>query len=336
MEYKSVKGYNGWGQIGFLLLFTGVGFIIAVLLQGVMGMSMVPKGTAFDQLPGAMLKAMSDPANVNAIRMMQVLSTLLMLALPAYAFMRLCHSKHWLWLGFSKYLSPVQVLLGIVIIFCTSMLAQPLADFSKWILSYSPSWTASAINMEKMYNEQVLLMSNLTGWGEFFVGLIIMAFFPALFEEMFFRGAVQSTLHRWWKNPWAAIIVTSLLFSLIHLSIYLFLSRALLGVALGWLFYKSRNVWLGVLIHFINNTFALSQVFYLKRTGGKVNVSDMDTNPEWWGLLISAAVLIGAVILFERVSKKNANVIALKEETLTAQLNPFGNIASSSNQNLYS
>lgn len=336
MAYKSVKGYSGGAQVGFLLLFTGVGLMIAAFFQFAVGFTLIPKGTSMLDAGDAMLKAMNDPKNVNTVRMMQVVSTLLMLALPSWAFMRLCHSKHWLWLGFSKYINVQQVVLGIVLIFCANMLAQPLVDLTKYVLKGIPSLIEKADAMEKLYNDQVLLMSNLTSWGEYIISIFIIAFFPALFEEMFFRGAVQSTLHRWWKNPWITIIVTSILFSLIHLSIYLFLSRLLLGVALGWLFYKSRNVWVGVIIHFFNNTFALTQVFYLKKTGGKIDPAKLDSELPWWGVIISALVLIAVAVLFNRYSKANANTIRIKEESLYAQLNPFGNIASSSNQNLYS
>ncbi|HEX4956982.1 MAG TPA: CPBP family intramembrane glutamic endopeptidase [Lacibacter sp.] len=337
MEYKSVKGYGGWAQLGFLLLFTGVGLMIAAFFQFAIGFSLIPKGTSMLEAGDAMLKAMTDPKNVNTLRLMQVVSTLLMLALPAWVFMRLCHSKHWLWLGFSRYFTIQQVVLGIILIFCANMLAQPLVDVTKYLLKGFPSWIQKADAMEKLYNEQILLMSNLTGWGEYIVAIFIIAFFPALFEEMFFRGAVQSTLHRWWRNPWATILVTSVLFSLIHLSIYLFLSRLLLGAALGWIFFKSRNVWIGVIIHFFNNSFALSQVFYLKKTGGTIDTSKLDPSLPWWGVSISAFVLITVAVLFERSSKANANSIRIKEESLYAQLNPFGNIASSnSNQNLYS
>ena len=55
--------------------------------------------------------------------------------------------------------------------------------------------------------------------------LVVMAFFPALFEEIFFRGAMQELLERWWKKPLLAVIFTSIVFSLIHMSVYLFLSR---------------------------------------------------------------------------------------------------------------
>lgn len=327
MVYKSVKGYGGWAQLGFLFLFTGVGLMLAALFQMVVAFSLMPQGTTLNNMSEALLKVMNDPKNVNALRVMQVVSTLLMLALPAWAFMRLCHSKNWLWLGFSKYVTVQQVILGIVLIFCANVVSQPLVDVTKFLIQSSPKLIAAANSLEKTYNEQVLLMSNLTGWGEYFIAIFIIAFFPALFEEMFFRGAVQSTLHRWWRSPWAAILVTSVLFSLIHFSIYLFLSRALLGIALGWIFYKSRNVWIGILIHFVNNTFALTQVFYLKKTGGKLDPSQLETDLPWWGLAIALVVLVVASVLFERISASNAQRIHIKEESLYAQLQPFGNIA---------
>jgi uncharacterized protein len=329
MEYKSVKGYNGWGQIGFLIMFTGIGFILAAVAQGITAFALLPKGTELAKMENALTSVMSNPANVNAMRVMQVLSTLLMLALPSWIVMRLCHSKHWLWLGFSKYLNVKQVVLGIVLIFCANVTAQPLADFTKFLLQSFPSIIKAADSLEKIYTDGIMMMSNFSGWGEYLISIIIIAFFPAVFEEMFFRGAMQSTLHRWWKNDWAAIIVTSIAFSLIHLSIYLFLSRLVLGMALGWIFYKSRNVWIGILIHFVNNTFALTQVFYLKQTGGKVDISKLESDVPWWGVLIGLAALIGSAILFARASAANANAIRIKEESLFAQLNPFGNITSS-------
>jgi uncharacterized protein len=136
MEYKSVKGYTGWGQIGFLLLFTGVGLMIAAFFQFAIGFTLIPKGTSLIDAGDAMLKAMNNPANVNTIRMMQVVSTLLMLGLPAWVFMRLCHSKHWLWLGFSKYFNVQQVLLGVVLIVCANIISQPLVDVTKYLLEF--------------------------------------------------------------------------------------------------------------------------------------------------------------------------------------------------------
>ncbi len=328
MQYRSVKGYTGWGQIGFLLLFTGLGVLVASVVQLIIGFSLVPAGTKMNDIAAEMMKAMGNPKHVNTLRLLQVASTLLMMGIPAYLFLRLCHSKHWLWLGFSKHFTPAQVVVGFVLLFCANLVAQPLADLSKSIVSYFPEVLKKAENLEKIYNDQVELMSHLTSWSEFIIAVFIIAFFPALFEEMFFRGALQNTLQRWWKNPIAAIVVSSLIFSLIHLSIYLFLSRVLLGIGLGWIFYKSRNIWVGTAVHFLNNTFALIQIFALSQANKKVDISKLDADLPWWAIALSSVFLIGSVYLFKIISANNAEKIRVKEVLLFEKLQPYSGLAS--------
>lgn len=328
MQYRSVKGYTGWGQIGFLLLFTGLGLLVASVVQLIVGFSLVPEGTKMNEMAAEMMKAMSNPKHVNTLRVLQVISTLLMMGMPAYFFLRLCHSKHWLWLGFSKHFTPAQVIVGFVLLFCANLVAQPLADLSKVIVSYFPELLKKAESLEKIYNEQVALMSNLKSWSEFIIAVFIIAFFPALFEEMFFRGALQSTLQRWWKSPVAAILVSSIIFSLIHLSIYLFLSRVLLGIGLGWIFYKSRNIWVGTAVHFLNNTFALIQIFALSKADKKIDVSKLDADLPWWAIAVSFVFLIGSAYLFKIISTNNSEKIRVKEVLLFEKLQPYSGLAS--------
>ena len=40
MQYKSVKGFSGWAQLGLLLLFTGIGLVLAIDTFCDMGRSM--------------------------------------------------------------------------------------------------------------------------------------------------------------------------------------------------------------------------------------------------------------------------------------------------------
>jgi uncharacterized protein len=334
MQYRSVKGYTGFGQIGFLFLFTVLGLVIAAAIQLVVGLSLVPEGTSMNNMSSEMLKAMSNPKNVSTLRILQVVSTLLMMGMPAYFFLRLCHSKNWLWLGFSKHFTPAQVIVGFVLLFCANLVAQPLGDLSKAIVSYFPDVVKKAENLEKLYNDQVTLMSNLTNWGEFIIAVFIIAFFPALFEEMFFRGALQNTLQRWWKRPIAAIIVSSLIFSFIHFSIYFFLSRALLGIGLGWIFYKSRNIWVGTAVHFLNNTFALVQIFVVSKADKKVDVSKLDADLPWWGIAISFIFLIAATYVYKIASASNAEKIRVKEVLLFEKLQPYSGLASKSTTEL--
>lgn len=316
MEYRSVKGMNGWGQLGILLVFTGVGFILAGILQIAIAYQLVTKGLPMDKMGDAMVKALLLPENVTYSRIAQVVGTFLLLFVPAYAYMRICHGKNKFWLGFNKHINAVQIILGFFLIFLANIVANPLEELSKNLLANFPSINAMGMRMEIAYTEQVVAISNLKSWGEFFMAIVIMAFFPALFEEIFFRGAVQNLLEHWWKKPLLAVLATSLLFSLIHMSVFLFLSRAVLGFVLGLMYQRSKNLWVNIVAHFLNNTVAVIQLFWLSRHAQKIEVDKLDPNLPWWGAVIGLGFTIGLFILFERFSAKNRTQVAFEEQNL--------------------
>ena len=316
MEYRSVKGFTGLGQLGILLIFLAAGFILTAGIQIVIGMQLIPQGLPLDKMGDAMLKAMMLPENVAYARLSQVLGTFFLLFLPAVLFMLICHGKNKFWLGFNKHINAQQIVLGFFLIFLANVIANPLVDLSKMLLTHLPNLHATGIRMEAEYTEQVMALSNLKSWGEFFMAIVIMAFFPALFEEIFFRGAVQNLLERWWKMPLLAILVTSLLFSLIHMSVFLFLSRAVLGFVLGLMYQRSKNLWVNIIAHFLNNTVAVIQLFWISRHTEKIEVDKLDPKVPLWGGLIALAITYGLFILFEKASNKNRKQIAFEEQDL--------------------
>jgi membrane protease YdiL (CAAX protease family) len=229
-------------------------------------------------------------------------------------------------LGFNKYINARQILLGFFLIFLANVIANPLAELSKTLLVNFPKLNAMGMRLEAAYTEQVIAISNLKSWGEFLMAIVIMAFFPALFEEIFFRGAIQNLLERWWKKPLLAILVTSLLFSLIHMSVFLFLSRAVLGFVLGLMYQRSKNLWVNIMAHFLNNTVAVIQLFWISTHKQKIEIDKLDPDVPWWGALIALAITIGLFLLFEKVSAKNKTQIAFEEQNLLEQsdiLHPF-------------
>jgi membrane protease YdiL (CAAX protease family) len=326
MNYRSVKGMTGWGQLGILLVFLGAGFILAAGVQVIIGWQLIPSGLPPDKMAEAMVNAMLLPENVGAARLSQVLGTLFLFFIPAVLWMLVCHGKNKFWLGFNKHINLGQIILGFVLIFLANVIANPLAELSKSILVNFPRLNAMGMVMEEEFTKQVMALSNLNSWGEFLMAIVIMAFFPALFEEIFFRGAIQNLLVRWWKKPLLAIIVTSLLFSLIHMSVFLFLSRAVLGFVLGLMYERSKNLWVNIIAHFLNNTVAVIQLFWLSTHKQKVEVDKLDPDVPWWGALIALAITIGFFLLFEKVSAKNKTQIAFEEQNLLEQsdiLHPF-------------
>ena len=319
MEYRSAKGFTGWGQLGILLIFLGAGFILTAGIQYLIGLQIIPPGVPMDKTGEEMLKAMMQPENVTYARVSQVLSTFSLFCIPAILFMLVCHGKNKFWLGFNKHINSKQIILGFFLIFLANVVANPLAELSKTVLTNFPELNDLGKSMESAYSDQVTALSNLKNWGEFLMALVIMAFLPALFEELFFRGVLQNLLERWWKKPLLAIIVTSLLFSLIHMSVFLFLSRALLGFVLGLMYQRSKNLWVNIIAHFLNNAVALIQLFWISQHTQKVEVDKLDPKVPLWLGLIALAITIGAFLLFEKVSVRNRNQVAFEEQSLLEQ-----------------
>lgn len=323
MQYKSVKGFTGMAQLGILLVFMGLGLVLAGGAQLLIGMQLMPAGTPLDKMNDIMMKVLLDPQNVGYARLAQVVGTFMMFFLPAVLFSWIVNGRNSFWLGFNKYINGQQLLIGFGIIFFANIMASPIEQVTKGILVHMPSLDAMAKSLENAYNDQVSVLSNLKSWPEFIVAIFIMAFFPALFEEVFFRGAIQNLLVRWWKKPLLAIIVTSLIFSLIHMSIYLFIVRAVLGFALGLLYYKTRNIWVNVIAHFLNNAFALTQLFLLSRQKDPTVLNKLDSDLPWWTALIALSILVMLFKQLHKYSMLNREKINAQEQVLLAKENVY-------------
>jgi uncharacterized protein len=100
-----------------------------------------------------------------------------------------------------------------------------------------------------------------------------------------------------------AIVITSIIFSAIHGSYLGFLSRFALGFVLGWIYYRSGNIWLNIIAHFFNNGLALTSLYLSGRRGVKLDHTKMEEHvPIWLGFVAIAAVT-GLLIYFDKVSK---------------------------------
>jgi len=82
--------------------------------------------------------------------------------------------------------------------------------------------------------------------------LIMVVLAAPVLEELIFRGIIlDGFLKRY--SPWKAIIISSILFGIVHFNPWQFVSAALLGVFIGWIYTKTHNLLLAMFIHFVNN-----------------------------------------------------------------------------------
>lgn len=88
-------------------------------------------------------------------------------------------------------------------------------------------------------------------------GVISIALVAPVVEEMLFRGAIEGHLLRRWKNPKWAIVVSALIFGVIHLNPAQIPYAFVLGLLLGWLYYRTGSIVPGIVLHLLNNGIAV-------------------------------------------------------------------------------
>ena len=88
-------------------------------------------------------------------------------------------------------------------------------------------------------------------------GYLVVGLMAPLAEEVVFRGAVLRSLLQWKeRQPWLGIAISALLFSAAHLNPAQLPHTFLVGLLLGWMYYRTDSIVPGVVYHWVNNTVA--------------------------------------------------------------------------------
>lgn len=90
------------------------------------------------------------------------------------------------------------------------------------------------------------------------LGYVAIGILAPLVEELVFRGAILRTLlklfdRRW---HWVAIVISALIFGAVHMNIPQFIHASLIGLLLGWMYFRTDSIIPGVAFHWVNNTVA--------------------------------------------------------------------------------
>jgi membrane protease YdiL (CAAX protease family) len=126
---------------------------------------------------------------------------------------------------------------------------------------------------------------------DYLSNLFFIAVIASIAEEVFFRGVLQQLLSKHFKNEHVGVWLTAIVFSLMHLQFYGFLPRVMLGAMLGYLFVFTRNLWIPILIHFLNNALVVTFNFFLRDNALYKVIEDPSFNTPFVLLGISSLFL---------------------------------------------
>jgi membrane protease YdiL (CAAX protease family) len=290
------KGISYTGGFFMLIAFAVGGLFMASAISIPIWQSFTGKGFA------TMKEGMSDPANLNAMRILQSITAIVGFLLPTIATAIVLHRRPFKLMGFSpRGIRINQIGLVILIVGASLAVSTALSSVTNEI-PLSSGLKLRFDNMEAEYNKQVSAIIRLKTSTDYVLALVIMAFLPALCEEALFRGGLQNFLSRGTSSPLVAIMVVSLLFSLAHFSFYGFLSRFFLGIILGAIYHYSGKLWLSILAHFLNNALAITMLYIYTQQGKSLEQAMKEEAYSFWGILALPAV-IALFVLFQKAGK---------------------------------
>lgn len=141
-------------------------------------------------------------------------------------------------------LPPAQaVAAAVVLAVALHPLALVLKDFLAWLYPVDG----------RMFGElSQLLAAAPLAWL-----IVVFAVVPAVCEEVAFRGFILSGL-REHGHPWRAILVSSVLFGVVHLVVQQSINAAILGVLLGYMTVRSGSLLCPIAFHAVHNSLVFS------------------------------------------------------------------------------
>ena len=161
----------------------------------------------------------------------------------------------------------------------------------------------NSANSAKMLENMLQMNNNL----DLFINIICIALFPALFEEIFFRGTLQPLFSGFFQNHHVGIWLCSLTFALVHLNIDQVIPMMFLALVLGYLFYYTKSIYTNILIHFLNNSLAIFAYFYQHNSEIAKQVVEDKFTPNMLSFVLCSGIIITIFVFIIKQHKLSNN-----------------------------
>lgn len=158
------------------------------------------------------------------------------------------------------------------------------------LMTYLPNYEQMVADYKTMF-ESINMKYLLIG------GVII----GPICEEIIFRGIIQEGFIHTYDGP-RAVLFSAIIFGVIHLLPLQVINAFLAGILLGWIYWKTRSLWIVMILHIINNYVAFKY-------------SDLDTssmkemvgNDVLYALTFPMVALLmyGGYRLFDRIASRD-------------------------------
>lgn len=144
-----------------------------------------------------------------------------------------------------------------------------------------------------------------------FIGSIIRSVvISPILEELLFRGII---LRGFLKNhsKFTSIIVSSLLFAIMHPHISQAFEAFIVGIFFAWIYIKTKSLLPNIFAHFVANGIGCTLTYGLNINinGYNLNSNVVEHQPLWFDFLGISLTILGFIILIKAFNKNDSNEI---------------------------
>jgi len=139
------------------------------------------------------------------------------------------------------------------------------------------------------------------------VSILLVGIIPAFVEEMLFRGVILNGF-RGNYSVRKAIILSSLLFGIVHLNPWQFVTAFIIGIISAWICIKTESIILSIYIHLFNNMVSVLAMKFkdtILIKGFNTAFSEQTFQPVWFDI-IGIVFTVAGIVLFVFYPKKES------------------------------
>lgn len=237
--------------------------LVSLFLVGLAGSAIVSalSGMSLAQMADMSKWDYSKPQTLFVIRAMQLVQFIGLFVIPSFFCARLFSTNSRQYMGLKRPSNMTYFAAGALIMIIAMPLVGLLGELNRHI--EFPAGIANWMKEKEDSASQVLKGLLLHGSvKDLLLNIVFVAVLAAVGEELLFRGIGQRLLIKWFRSPWAGIIISAVLFSAFHLQFYGFFPRLMLGIFLGAMYWYSGSLWVPILGHFVYDALQIVMVYY--------------------------------------------------------------------------
>jgi membrane protease YdiL (CAAX protease family) len=279
------------------LAFTLLSLVIAIPLYGIDSMLNIPG-----------LNDLDNPESIVILKYFQVVQAIGLFIIPPIILGYLFHGKTTEYLYLNKSFHFSTILLVVVLMFFAGPFINFIGELNNSMVF--PSWLSGVEEWMKDAEENAAKITeaflNVKTTGGLLFNIFMVAFLPAIGEELLFRGVIQRIFTKMTRNYHWGIWISAILFSALHMQFYGFVPRVLLGAIFGYMLVWGGSMWLPILGHFLNNGIAVIAMFLINNEMISPKFEEYgSTTDSYYMAVVSLVLIVVFMFMIKRQNTEN-------------------------------